>query len=267
MRDPSLAPVVLALTAAPTERELDGAASALAAFRAQVVQQRTGARRRAMFATAVGARLGATLGGVAAGLAGVTTVVLVSANASSGPPAQALLPTPAQARPAAVSSTTGAPAATATEKGPDANGPAKHGLCTAWKARSKHGSQGGADHSVAYQNLVTAAGGVDRLAAFCADVPAHGAAKGGTGVGRPTGKGTGKPTAKPSKSKAGKAPGKGDDATAEPSEPTESPEPSETEDSPSTPGTAPTTGTSPRSQTGTPVPPATPGGPSATTIP
>src|SRR6478672_6673914 len=103
MRDPSLAPVVLALMAAPTERELDGAGPALAAFRAQVGQQRTGSRRRTMFATALGAKLGATLGGVAAGLAGVTTVVLVSANAASGPPAPGGAPAPAQARPAAVS--------------------------------------------------------------------------------------------------------------------------------------------------------------------
>src|SRR5689334_12028774 len=80
MRDPSLAPVVLALTAAPTERELDGAGPALAAFRSQVAQQRSGSRRRTMFATALGAKLGATLGGVAAGLAGVTTVVLVSTH-------------------------------------------------------------------------------------------------------------------------------------------------------------------------------------------
>lgn len=263
MRDPSLAPVVLALRAAPTESELDGAGPALTAFRAQVDQQRTGSRRRTMFATALGAKLGATLGGVAAGLAGVTTVVLVSTHAASGPPTPDGAPVPPAARPAAVSTTT--PGAPATAEGPDANGPAKHGLCTAWKARSKHGNQSaGAEGSVAYQNLVKAAGGADKLAAFCADVKAPGASgtRGGNGAGRPTGKGTGKPTDKPNQSKAGKPTDKsGDDSTSEPSEPSETAKPTErpTDDA---------TGTAPHATTGTPVPPrTTPSNPSPTTIP
>ncbi|HET9633012.1 MAG TPA: hypothetical protein VFP73_11470, partial [Terrabacter sp.] len=256
MRDPSLAPVVLALRGAPTERELDGIGPALAAFRAQVGQQRNGPRRRTMITTALGAKLGATLGGVAAGLAGVTTVVLVSTHAASGPPTPEGAPAPPAARPAAVSTTTPGATATATTKGPDANGPAKHGLCTAWKARSKHGHQSaGAEASVAYQNLVKAAGGAGRLAAFCADVTAPGASgtKGGNGAGRPTGKGTGKPSDEPTKSKAGKGTDKAaDDSTTEPSE---TAEPSERPTDDAT-GTAPhaTPGTAPHSSTGTPVP-------------
>jgi len=215
-----------------------------------------------MFAAALGAKLGATLGGVAAGLAGVTTVVLVSTHAASGPPTPEGAPAPPAARPAAVSTTTPGATATATAKGPDANGPAKHGLCTAWKARSKHGTQSaGAEGSVAYQNLVEAAGGADKLAAFCADAKAPGASgtKGGNGAGKPTGKGTGKASDKPAKSKAGKPTDKaGDDSTTEPSE---TPEPSEqpTDDS---------SGTAPHATTGTPVPPrTTPSNPSPTTIP
>jgi len=291
MRDPSLAPVVRALTAPPTERELHGMGPALAAYRTQVAHRHTGSRRPEMFATVLGVKLGATLGGVAAGLAGVTTVVLISANASSGPSAPAGPPAPVQARPAVATSApgaTGTARSTATEQGPDADGPARHGLCTAWKARSKHGNQGGADRSVAYQNLVKAAGGTAKLAAFCADVAAPGAAaKSGDEAGEPAGEGAGKPTDKPdkpSKSTSDKPDGAADDDSAtEPSEPAESSEPSEqaherseppgddatgTEGSTPTPGTAPSTGTSPHAPTGTPVPPrATPAVPSPTTIP
>ncbi|WP_343990046.1 hypothetical protein [Terrabacter terrae] len=278
MRDLSLAPVVLALRADPTERELHGVGPALAAYRTQVAHRHMGSRRRKMFATVLGVKLGATLGGVAAGLAGVTTVVLISTNVPSGAPGTAGPPAPVQARPAVATSTpgaTGTARSTATQRGPDADGPAKHGLCTAWKARSKHRDQGGANQSVAYQNLVKAAGGSAKLAAFCADVPAPGAAgnKGGNGVGRPSGKGTGKPTDKPSKSKAGEATDKEDDSATEPSEtsePTEQPgdDAKGTEDSSPTPGTAPSTGTSPHATTGTPVPPrATPAVPSPTTTP
>ncbi|MEW1951907.1 hypothetical protein [Terrabacter sp. NPDC080008] len=233
-----------------------------------------------MIATALGAKLGATLGGVAAGLAGVTTVVLVSTHVAGSPPAAHGIPGPGQARPAAVGATTPGttPHPSATAQGPDANGPAKHGLCTAWKARTKHGNQSaGAEHSVAYQNLVKAAGGADRLAAFCADVATPGASgdKGRHGVGKPSGKGTGKRTdksakpGKPGNSKAGEPTGtRGGDSSAEPRE-TESGQPdgAGTEDSSPTPGTA-RTGATPHSRTGTPVPPgATPSFPSPTTIP
>src|SRR4051812_47425759 len=67
MRDPSLAPVIRALTAIPSDRELDGLGPALAELRAQVAHQPTRARRPTVFATVFGAKLGATLGGVAAG--------------------------------------------------------------------------------------------------------------------------------------------------------------------------------------------------------
>jgi len=225
-----------------------------------------------MFATVVGVKLGATLGGVAAGLVGVGTVVLVSTHVPSGAQLPAGVDGPAQPRPAAVSTT-------ATAQGPDANGPAKHGLCTAWKARSGHpGSQGDADGSVAFGNLVRAAGGAGKVAAFCADVTAPGASGnrgGGNGVGK--GKGNGHATAKPTKPPGGKPDKPGDEPTdkdtggpdarptgsASPTARQGSPTPTDVTTPPTTPTAPPTTPpTTPRTTspttaatTGTPVPP------------
>jgi len=59
----------------------------------------------------------------------------------------------------------------ASAVGPDASGAARAGLCRAWQAGQ------GADHgqraeSVAFQALVEAAGGADKVAAYCQDVAA-----------------------------------------------------------------------------------------------
>jgi hypothetical protein len=61
--------------------------------------------------------------------------------------------------------------------GPDATAAARAGLCRAWQAGQ------GADHgrradSVAFQALVDAAGGADKVAAYCKDVLAHGQGQG-----------------------------------------------------------------------------------------
>lgn len=97
------------------------------------------------------------------------------------------------------------PAAEPT-RGPDATGPAKHGLCTAWAhggltaEKAVAGPAGNAPSA----NLVEAAGGADKVAEYCADVlkpgkgddggPSASAAKSGTGTAtaeshRPAGKG------------------------------------------------------------------------------
>lgn len=207
MLSPAIAQVIGQLTAGPTDHELDGLAAALAAFRAHVVPSPTPPRRRTMFSMLAGAKIGATLGGVAAGLGGVATVVLISANVPSGtePPMA-----PAQSRPAVVGTSTAG-----TPQGPDANGPAKHGLCTAWKART--GGPGNSEKSVAFTNLAKAAGGASKIAAFCADVAAPGAKGGSAGQGngkagdKQTGKPTGKPTDKPTGKPTGKATEKPDD--------------------------------------------------------
>ncbi len=50
--------------------------------------------------------------------------------------------------------------------GPDANGEAKKGLCNAWAASGKPKNP----NATSFANLVEAAGGVDNVEAFCADV-------------------------------------------------------------------------------------------------
>lgn len=77
--------------------------------------------------------------------------------------------------------------------GPDATGPAAFGLCTAW-SHAKPSKQT-ATHSVAFRNLVAAAGGEDKVEAYCASVqhPSAGKAE------KPSGK-AGKPSGKPDKS-------------------------------------------------------------------
>ncbi len=69
-------------------------------------------------------------------------------------------------------SATGTPSSTGTPVGPDASGSAAFGLCTAWTAHQSNPAStvGKADDSVAFKNLATAAGGVDKIAAYCATV-------------------------------------------------------------------------------------------------
>jgi hypothetical protein len=61
--------------------------------------------------------------------------------------------------------------------GPDASGPARHGLCTAWLAGQGDANGQRAD-APAFQALAAAAGGADQVAAYCqadaAGSPAHG---------------------------------------------------------------------------------------------
>ena len=65
---------------------------------------------------------------------------------------------------AANSSTSGKPSDHAT--GPDASGAARHGLCQAWLAGQgdEHGKR---EDSTAFQALAAAAGGADRIPAYC----------------------------------------------------------------------------------------------------
>ena len=60
------------------------------------------------------------------------------------------------------------PTSTAVPVGPDASGPAAHGLCTAYS----HGGLGAT--SVAYASLAKAAGGAGSIAAYCATIVAPG---------------------------------------------------------------------------------------------
>jgi hypothetical protein len=201
--DPALAPVLAALTAPPSARELDGYASTLSALRAaQVTPAPSPSRRRpSMLATLAGAKLGATIAGIAVGLGGAATVVYVSSNVAHTPDSHASASaTPASSGTSGASGTrTGTPTPQGTAVGPDATGPAAHGLCTAWKAVAAGGNGGKAMDSVAFTNLAKAAGGADRIASWCATVTAPGA----HATGKPSSKGkpatvpTGKPATVP----------------------------------------------------------------------
>jgi hypothetical protein len=50
--------------------------------------------------------------------------------------------------------------------GPDASGAARHGLCQAWSA-GQGGEHGKREDSTAFQALAAAAGGADRVPAYC----------------------------------------------------------------------------------------------------
>jgi hypothetical protein len=83
--------------------------------------------------------------------------------------------------------------------GPDASGPARHGLCTAWLAGQGDANGRRAD-APAFQALAAAAGGADQVAAYCqADAAAstnHGqrpAAPPGNGQEKPAPPTTGPP--------------------------------------------------------------------------
>jgi hypothetical protein len=73
---------------------------------------------------------------------------------------------------------TSEPTSTAAPVGPDATGPAAHGLCTAYT----HG--GLAPTSVAYTALVKAAGGASNVIAYCASIaaPGHSGSHGASAV-------------------------------------------------------------------------------------
>jgi hypothetical protein len=71
----------------------------------------------------------------------------------------------------------------ATATGPDASGPAKHGLCRAWQAglgkdKQKDKPHGNHEDSPAFRAFAAAAGGADKIAAYCqATTPGRGTAE------------------------------------------------------------------------------------------
>lgn len=203
--NPELARVAFLLAAQPSQRELNGLEGALTTFRAHVSAPYTKRRRPSMIATLAGAKLGATIAGIAVGLGGAATVAYVSANTPATPDTRVTAPaTPSQASAAAGGSKQASSQAKNDEKdkdaavGPDASGPAAQGLCTAWETVAGNGK---AMDAVAFQNLIEAAGGEDKVDAFCAEVAAPGKS-GDRATGKPDGAPTGKPetapTSKPS---------------------------------------------------------------------
>jgi hypothetical protein len=66
--------------------------------------------------------------------------------------------------------------------GPDATGPAKDGLCQAWQS-GQGGDNGGRRDSTAFQALAKAAGGADKVDAFCQTADTSDPAANGQGQG------------------------------------------------------------------------------------
>jgi hypothetical protein len=54
-------------------------------------------------------------------------------------------------------------------RGPDATGPAAYGLCRAWAEQEDPAAK--AEHVPPFRNLAAAAGGVDKVEAYCAALP------------------------------------------------------------------------------------------------
>jgi hypothetical protein len=170
-----VAEVLVALQAPPDRREVAGWGQALTVYREVAGQPgmpgRPRSQRRppiaprlgARFAAAAGAAMIAVLGGgVAAAytgsLPGALQKIAHQAIAAPGVRERSAEPTPQNS---------GRPA------GPSVTGAAAYGLCNAYRHAEENGNA--RQRSVAFRNLVNAAGGADRVAAYCASVPHPGA--------------------------------------------------------------------------------------------
>jgi len=191
----AVAKVVTAATAPATTEELAGEPAAAARFTAMA---RSGFPTRASTTRRAGVP--------GRPLSVKVTVAVLAALLSIGGVATAagVFPAPAQpaadhrpdspgsgpATPGRSAAATTATAAAARERGsdtatgPDASGPAKHGLCRAWQAgqgKDKKNGERNRKHedSPAFRALAAAAGGADKIAAYCqATTPGRSADRG-----------------------------------------------------------------------------------------
>ena len=148
-----------------------------------------------MISTLLGAKLGAALAAAAVGFGGVAAAAYTGAlpaglqdfahNAVGAPSANH--GKSADHKPA--------DSTTKTAVGPDATGKAAFGLCTAWAHVQAHAKA--ADKSVAFANLASAAGGVDKITAYCVKVPHPGSTATGQPSTHPTGQPSTHPTGQP----------------------------------------------------------------------
>ena len=120
--------------------------------------------------------IGASIAGLALALGGTAAAAY---NGALPAPAQNLAHTVIGAPAAtathlrtATATRTGDPNPTSTPVGPDASGPAMFGLCTAWTQHQTNGASTNTntDDAVAFKNLAAAAGGADKIAAYCATI-------------------------------------------------------------------------------------------------
>ena len=185
--------IVTAATAPATTEELAGEPAAAARFTAMArsgfptrasTTRRAGVPRRPLTVKAAVAVLAAVLsiGGVAAA-AGVFPAPAQPAadhrpdNPGSGPA------TPGRSD-AATTTAAARERGSDTATGPDASGPAKDGLCRAWQS-GQGGEHGKREDSTAFRALAAAAGGADKIAAYCQATTPDDSAGQGHGPGSP----------------------------------------------------------------------------------
>ena len=179
--DPAVHELLTALDAEPRPRELEGLAEPLAAYRATFAAPErvpTTARRALVLTGLLSAKAAAAAGGVALGLAATAMAVAVN-----------LPETGADRVPVSPAATTSAPQPSVEGEGvgPDATGPAAHGLCTAWSNHVRNGNDAPMD-SPPMRNLAEAAGGEAKIAAYCAAIPHPGKGPGSDKPGKNAGK-------------------------------------------------------------------------------
>jgi hypothetical protein len=170
------AAVLAAVAAPPSPDELAGEAQAVAALGAvaRSIPHRA-ARRRPTVLTKVLSVKVATAAAVAllslAGVAGAATGTLPdpAQRAAHRMLGAAGVPSPNDHASAHGTDPTarGSGSADHSPTGPDATGAAKDGLCRAWQA-GQGGEHGKKDDATAFKALATAAGGADKIAAYCA---------------------------------------------------------------------------------------------------
>ena len=228
---PAVDELLTALVAEPRSHELDGLdkplADYLAAFATpQIVPATT--RRASVHTGLLSARTVAAAGGVALGLAATAMAVAVNLPANN-----------ADRTPVSPAATTSDPEPTEKGQGvgPDATGPAAHGLCTAWSNHQRNGDDAPMD-TPPMRNLAEAAGGQGKIAAYCSAVPHPGNRHGTDKPGKP----------RVDKDKATKDQGQNEKGSDDENEPSKEQKPA------ATPSVTPSPSSSPSSPSPTPTP-------------
>jgi hypothetical protein len=184
----AVAKVVAAATAPAATEELTGEPAAVARFAAMArsgsptrapTSRRAGVPSRLLSVKAAAAVLAAVLsiGGVAAATGVISGPAQPAAGHGPDGPGRGVA-TPGRSDAASTTSTaTTGEQGNGTARGPDATGPAKDGLCRAWQA-GQGGQHGDKESSTAFRALAAAAGGADKVAAYCQATPAETAGQG-----------------------------------------------------------------------------------------
>lgn len=170
-----VAEVLVALQAPPDRHEVAGWGQALTVYRE--VAGRPGmpgqprSRRPSLIAPRLGARFAAAAGAAVIALLGGG--VAAAYTGSLPGPLQKIAHEAFAAPGVRESSAAPTPQSSGHPAGPSVTGAAAYGLCNAYQHAQEHGNA--SQRSVAFRNLVNAAGGADHVAAYCASVPHPGA--------------------------------------------------------------------------------------------